>query len=156
MSPLDDDKYSKHRHQVKGSLFRSLSVVVGFLMVATLALAGAQHLGHPKAKAILNHPKVMAIRRSFKNAAHHHFNGEKFKNRASKLRGAMTKLDKRHRPHSGVGKSRGAEHRPKATEEQNTMKHIDQNTITDQELGVKVEQNAMAHDTQNTIADQRK
>lgn len=166
MSRADDDKYEKHRRQLKQTKLRVFSIVViGFL-------------DHPKAKAILEHPstkalvnrsKVMAsgIHKTLKDAAHHHFDGGKSMHWPSKLRGA-TMTPKKLRgattkplyPLNSVGKARihvDDEGTPKANEEQKTEANEEQRTMTHDEQKAHVEEGEHigAHEEPNIMADQR-
>jgi hypothetical protein len=180
MSQVDDDKYEKHRRQIKRSRLRvvSIVVVVGFLVMATLGLAAAEQLDHPKVKAILEHPRTKAImnrskamaigiHKSLKDAAHHHFDGEKFMHWPSKLRTA-TMTPKKLRgattkplqPHNSVGKNRipiDDGEKPKANEEQEPEAEEEQHTVAHDEQKPKMEEeeHTAAHEEQNTMADER-
>jgi hypothetical protein len=167
MSRVEDDKYEKHRLQVKRSKLRVYSVVVvGLFVMATLGLAAGKHLDHPQAQAILEHPSTKAImnrskamasgiHKTLKDAAHHHFDGHwpsKLRGATmtpKKLRGATTKP---LHPHNSVGKNRvpiNRDEKPKANEEQHTMSRDEQKSK------VEAEERTMAHEEQNTLADQR-
>jgi hypothetical protein len=179
MSRADDDKYEKHRRQLKQSKLRVLSIVViGFLVLATLGLAAAKNMDHPKAKAILEHPstkalvnrsKAMAsgIHKTLKDAAHHHFDGGKSMHWPSKLRGA-TMTPKKLRgattkplyPLHSAGKARihvDDEGTPKANDEQNIEANEEQHTMTHDEQKPHVEEGEqiVAHEEPNIMADQR-
>ena len=127
MTYQDDNKYEKHRRQLRGTIYSIFSFAAICLVVAAIGFTVANHVeaGHPAAKAIQRHLGTV------KKVAHRHLDKWKAppsKPKLSQLRG-VTSGKRLHRREMQRGKGRSLDARSHHTSTQHRAASGDRSDV---------------------------